>query len=304
MKPMMGYSFPIIVPAILLLALQTITASGGEIYKWTDKDGTVHMTDNPASIPPEYRNQLVKRTIETAPESEINPELTRKAGGENLTGASSNLKRIQLTFKAFEGSARRIIIPVTFNDSVTAHLLLDTGAPGLTISPKLADRLGLIKEQDGNLRIMTGGIGGTVPAMLAIVDTVSVGDARAEFLPATITEIPSDAFEGLVGMDFMASYRISIDNDNHILAFDELPMQTERPGGHDETWWRSHFRSFSNLRDEWDDYLKEVTKTFMTSSEADKILRVVRSQSNEADRIYRKLESYARDKAVPITWRH
>jgi hypothetical protein len=305
MKLTMGHSFHFIVPAILLLlALQTITVSGGDIYKWIDKDGTVHMTDNPASIPPEYQNQLVKKTIQPAPESEINPEPTRKAGGENTTGTSSSLKHIQLTFNAFEGSARRIIIPVTFNNSVTANLLLDTGAPGLTISPKIADRLGLIKEEYGNLRIMTGGIGSMVPAMLAIVDTVSVGDARADFLPATITPIPSDAFEGLVGMDFMASYRISIDNDNHVLTFDELPPQTERPGGHDEAWWRSHFRGFSKLRDDWDDYLKEVTKTFMTSSEADKVLRVVRSQSTEADRIYRQLESYAREKAVPIAWRH
>jgi hypothetical protein len=305
MKSSLSDSISIAVPAFLiLLALQVTSVSSGEIYRWKDKAGTVHMTDNLASIPPEYRNQLIKRTIQTAPESEVNPEIAKRASGESPAAASSNLKHIELTFRAFEGSARRIIIPVTFNNSVTAPLLLDTGAPGLTISPKLADRLGLINEEDQNLLIMTGGIGGSAPAMLAIVERVNVGDAYAEFLPATITEIPSDAFEGLVGMDFMANYRIGIDNDKHVITFDELPLQSDRPGGHDESWWRSHFRSLLNLRDAWNDYLKEVSNTHMTSSEADKVLRIVKGQSSEANKIYRKLESYAREKAVPIAWRH
>jgi hypothetical protein len=298
-------SISIVVPAFLiLLAFQVTSISGGEIYKWKDKDGTVHMTDNLASIPPEYRNQLIKRTIQPATESEVNPEMVKRISGENSASASSNLKRIELTFKAFEGSARRIIIPVTFNNSITAHLLLDTGAPGLTITPKLADRLGLINEEDQNLLIITGGIGGAAPAMLAIVDRVSVGEAYAEFLPATITEIPSEAFEGLVGMDFMANYRIGIDNNKHVITFDELPPQSDRPGGHDESWWRSHFRSLLKLRDQWNDYLKGMSNTYMTSSEADKVLRIVKGQSSEANKIYRKLESYAREKAVPIAWRH
>ena len=139
--------------------------------------------------------------------------------------------------------------------------------------------------------------------MLAVVDTVSVGEARGEFLPATITEIPSDDFEGLVGMDFLANYKISIDNNNNVIAFDELPPQIDRPGGHNEIWWRSHFQNFSNLRDEWNAYLKELTGANLTSSETDRISRTVKNQSNEADRIYRKLESYAREKSVPVTWR-
>jgi hypothetical protein len=288
---------------LLLFSFQPTLSSAWQIYKWVDDDGVVHMTDNPASIPPQYRNQSQKRTLQTTVEPEDRPEIQRATASEGARGTSSNLKRIEVSFRAFEGSARRIIIPVTFNDSVSASLLLDTGAPGLTISPKLADRLGLINEQDGNLRIMTGGIGGNVPAMLAVVDTASVGEAHAEFLPAVITEIPSEEFEGLVGMDFMANYRISIDNEKNVLAFDELPPQIERPGGHDEIWWRSNFREFSKLRDEWKEYQKEIATANLASSEADRIVKIVKTQTNEADRIYRKLESYAREKAVPVTWR-
>jgi predicted aspartyl protease len=305
MKAIVRDSFiPAFAAIVFLLFIQTTVSCGGEIYKWVDEDGTVHMTDNPASIPPRYRNQLVKKTVETMPSVEIAPTNVRSTDNPLSSGSSQSLQHVELQFHAYEGSARRIIIPVTFNDSVTARLLIDTGAPGLTISPKLADRLGLINEQEGNLLVMTGGIGGNVPAMLAVVDSVSVGDARAEFLPATITKIPSNEFEGLVGMDFMANYRIRIDNDKNIIAFDELPPQVDRPGGHDETWWRSHFKSFSRLKDEWNKYLKEVTMANMTSSETDRMQAIARNQSTEADRIYRKLESFARDKAVPLAWRH
>jgi hypothetical protein len=304
MSPMIRASFKYsVIALLLLLSLNLPLSSGGEIYKWIDEDGTVHMTDNPASIPIQYRNQMVKKTLEAPIEPNVEAAPLKSSRNGYEENAVSTLKRVELPFQAFEGSARRIIIPVTFNNSVTVHLLLDTGAPGLVITPNLANRLGLINERDGNLRVMAGGIGGSVPAMLAIVDSVNVGDAHGEFLPATITDISSDEYEGLVGMDFMANYRISIDNNNHTIAFDELPPRFDRPGGHDETWWRSHFRSFLKLKEEWSEYLKEALTANLTSSETDKVLKTVKSQSNEADRIYRKLESYAREKEVPIAWR-
>ena len=66
-------------------------------------------------------------------------------------------------------------------------MLLDTGSPGLLISPDLAGRLDLINESDTELLITASGIGGSVPASLTVVDSVSVGGARSEFLPATVT---------------------------------------------------------------------------------------------------------------------
>jgi len=126
-------------------------------------------------------------------------------------------------------------------------MLLDTGSPGLMISPQLANRLGLMDGENGRLQVMTAGIGGSAPAMLAVVESVRVGEALAEFLPATITKIPSSDFEGLVGMDFMANYKIGIDTEKNVISFDELPPQADRPGGHDKSWWRSNFKSSQDL---------------------------------------------------------
>jgi hypothetical protein len=180
---------------------------------------------------------------------------------------------------------------------------LDTGSPGLLISPSLAGRLGLHDEIDGRLQISAGGIGGTAPATLDIVDTVKVGEAYAEFLPATITEIPSSDFEGLVGMDFLANYQISIDTSNNIIIFDEMPPQSNKPGGHDEIWWRSNFSNFSRMREMWETQLADIEKGSISSSEKEKKIRFAQNQYDEADKLCRKLERYARDSTVPMSWR-
>jgi hypothetical protein len=298
-KQMTNISF--IQPAFVLflfLVFQPVFSSAGDLYKWADDEGVVHMTDTLSQVPPQYRDQVDRKTLQITTQPDTKAESQRSSGD-----AGANLKHFEVPYQAFEGTSRRIIIPVTFNESVSARLLLDTGSPGLMISPELADRLGLLDEQGGNLYVLTGGIGGSVPAILAVVDSVRVGDARAEFLPATITQMPSGEFEGLVGMDFMANYKIGIDTANSILVFYELPPQVDRPGGHDEAWWRHNFQTFDGLKAKWGNYLQNLEKKDMTSSEKERQLKIARNQYDQADQLCRKLERYARDNAVPVQWR-
>jgi hypothetical protein len=284
----------------LLSIFQPVLTYGRGLYKWVDETGGVHMTDELSQVPPQYRNQVEKKDSLVKSQSDTRADYPLRVAGERTRG---NLKRIEVPYRAFEGTSRRIIIPVTFNDSVTAPMLLDTGSPGLLISPSLAGRLGLHDEIDGRLQISAGGIGGTAAATLDIVDTVKVGEAYAEFLPATITEIPSRDFEGLVGMDFLANYQISIDTSNNIIILDEMPPQSNKPGGHDEIWWRSNFNNFSGLRAMWENQLADIEKGSISSSEKEKKIRFAQNQYDEADKLCRKLERYARDSAVPMSWR-
>jgi len=282
----------------LSLALSPVFSCAGDLYKWVDEEGTVHMTDTLSQVPARYRDQADRKRLETKSQPFSKPEFP------DSSIRVADLKRFEIPYRAFEGTSRRIIIPVKFNESIEAHLLLDTGSPGLMISPKLASRLGLLDEEDATLKIMTAGIGGAVPAILALVDTVRVGDAQSEFLPATIAQIPSNEFEGLVGMDFVSNYKIGIDIDKSVVVFEELPPQLDRPGGHDEPWWRSSFRRFEKLRAEWSDYLDKLETGNMTSSERERRSKVARKQYEAADNLCQKLERYARENAVPIQWRH
>jgi len=282
---------------IFCFLLVLIARTGlADLFKWVDEEGTVHMTDSWSQVPPQYREQVDRRRLQNSNEFVLRP-------GVSLDASPDRLKHIEVPYQAFEGRSRRIIVPVTFNDSIEAHLLLDTGSPGLMISPALAARLGLLDESKTKLKIMAGGIGGSTPAILSVVDTVQVGEARSEFLPATIAQIPSDEFEGLVGMDFMSNYSISIDIKNSIIAFDELPPQADRPGGHDEAWWRSNFHNFEKLREDWANYVERLDREDITSSEKEKRLKISKEQYEAADKLCRKLERYARDNAVPVSWR-
>ncbi len=278
-----------------------VFSPGQSLYKWVDDEGTVHMTDALSQVPPKYRDQVQKKKLESAPQ--VAPDVYPIPPNRKTDGSPAGLKHFEIPYQPYEGASRRIIIPVTLNESITARLLLDTGCPGLMLSPKLASRLGLPNEPHEGLKILTGGIGGTAPATLAVVDQVRIGEAISEFTPATISEIPSEEFEGLVGMDFLANYKVSIDTNGNVVAFNELPPQSDRPGGHDERWWRSNFQRISSLKNEWARYLDKLKADDTVSHEKERRLKIAGDQYEEAEKLYRKLERFARDHSVPMDWR-
>jgi hypothetical protein len=95
--------------------------------------------------------------------------------------------RFEIPYQPSEGTARRVIIPVTFNGSVTSPMALDTGSPGMVISFELAERLGVFSRGKGALVTQAAGIGGAVPAILTIIDSIAVGGAQSSFVPTTVT---------------------------------------------------------------------------------------------------------------------
>jgi predicted aspartyl protease len=111
-------------------------------------------------------------------------------------------------------SGRSAVVPVIFNRSVSANLVLDTGASMTMITDKLA----------ANLRLpFTGvhyiaGIGGMVRAQVARVDSVKVGEAEVNNMPISIHDPFGNAsFEGLLGMDFLGRFQIAVDPVKNLL---------------------------------------------------------------------------------------
>jgi hypothetical protein len=192
-------------------------------------------------------------------------------------------------------------------------MLLDTGAPGMMISYELADRLGLFHKNNARLITSVGGIGGTVPGIITIVDTVQMGKARDYFIPTTISSSLSDQFEGLIGMDFMSNYTVKVDMQKKVVVFEELPPRGNMPGGHDEEWWRINFRQFASLRfewmkvrkklDTWIDQQKNNIANRNESSEVAELKRFIELQRVEADKLFDKLNGYAIRNSVPMEWR-
>jgi hypothetical protein len=53
----------IFVMMVLCLALAAPAFAG--MYKWKDKNGKIHFTDNPSQIPPDYRNKKTMKKMES-----------------------------------------------------------------------------------------------------------------------------------------------------------------------------------------------------------------------------------------------
>jgi predicted aspartyl protease len=220
-------------------------------------------------------------------------------------------KVISVPYQPFEGSARRIIISVTFNDKVTAPMALDTGAPGTLISSQLAERLGVLEANEGRLVTLAGGIGGQKLAVLVVLDSIAVDEARTDFVLATVVEPMSAAFEGLVGMDFLAGYAVEIDTKQHLLTLTEQDQSDEQPGGHDERWWRESFAHLGGQRAIWEQThlrLEEGLKrsrapSGLTLDQATAFSRFADTQSREAQLLFDRLERQASRHSVPREWR-
>ncbi|HEY3307999.1 MAG TPA: DUF4124 domain-containing protein [Desulfuromonadaceae bacterium] len=60
---------------VITSALAAAVSAEAATYRWTDRQGVIHYTDNPASIPPEYRNKLNKSEDITIRNPKIREEL-------------------------------------------------------------------------------------------------------------------------------------------------------------------------------------------------------------------------------------
>jgi len=291
------------IPAALLLAIAVLWFSGSvpasEMYKWTDENGVLHVATSMADVPERYRDQVAKMKTDTAPATRRQSAINTPPAGEQSQPAVDEpaLSRFEVPYEN-QGSTRRVIIPVRFNDALTAPMALDTGSPGMLISLELAVRLGIFSRDSGTLLTEVGGIGGGALGILTIIDSVSVQGARDVFVPTTVTAGLPGEFAGLIGMDFLVNYTISIDSRKQVVVFQETSPRPGSRGGHDEGWWRNTFEDFRFVRDRWKERARPANLPSGTKARA-----FVEFQAREAQRLLLRLDLYASDNAVPRHWR-
>jgi hypothetical protein len=222
---------------------------------------------------------------------------------DNLYGDRDADQKLKKYVVRYTGSSRRIILPVTFNGRITAPMLMDTGAPGMYISNNLAKELGIIGDQDSDLKVMIGGIGGKTPAIFTIIDSISVGGIENRFIPTYVSDTIFQNFEGLIGMDFMANYSVSIDTRNRVVVFEERRQSDDMPGGRDEAWWRTTFYNFKSMKSEWEKYREDLAQYSITTDKERELRLLVDRQSGRAQELYNQLSVYASEHSVPLQWR-
>lgn len=107
-----------------------------------------------------------------------------------------------------------IIVPVTFNGTVKASLQLDTGASSTLVSRRIANSLAL--NPVGARRAVT--VSGTITLSVARVRSLNVGGAEIRDLVVAIHDFsPDPRVEGLLGLDFLKHFHVSLDTRRKLL---------------------------------------------------------------------------------------
>ncbi len=312
MTTMKPWTFLRVVSVLLvtLLCFCTVSVSGSKIYKWRDAQGKLHFSDSAVNVPAEILNDASKEyrpdpskvtlvpSVSTDFDKKENWVISRKFRGDDIS----------IPYVSREGSASRVIINVKFNDSVTAPILVDTGSPGLVITSKLANRLGLLDEAGSNLMVLISGLGGRQNAVRTIVNKISLGGIAEEFIPAHIVSNMSEAYDGLIGMDVLSGYRLTIDPANKRLIANAVASTRDLPAGRDKVWWQARYREFRYYRDFWTQQVNLVGESDspyarMAPGKRERMRKFIVQQQDEAQNLFGRLESFARWNNVPRHWR-
>jgi clan AA aspartic protease (TIGR02281 family) len=219
---------------ILLLALAPAYT---EIYKWVDRDGSVHFSDTLAGIPPEYRDRVEERvglmsTSRTDPAPRrVTPE--RLAVAPTPPSYAVSLRR--------DGNA--MLVEALVGGTLRTRLLLDTGAEFTVLSTAAARRLGL---NLGNAAVIPlRSASGVFFAPMIKVQSIAVGEAAAYDIEVVVHDA-TPGLDGLLGMSFLDNFLVTISTSDEKLILTPLPdsMDAELYGGHPKDWWIRKFRFY------------------------------------------------------------
>ena len=140
-------------------------------------------------------------------------------------GTPSNTTPGEVGFKLAGPNEAAMIVPVKINGKGPYDFVLDTGATFTCIDRKLAEELKL-PDWSGPLGtvVITGGEGemGFVKVdVLAVGETVRASDLVACKLDLSRMQPPGFGIKGLVGLNFLKSYRVTIDFERNSLRLDK-----------------------------------------------------------------------------------
>jgi len=142
----------------------------------------------------------------------------------------SKVERTETKLETMYGAAdihrmRGIGLSVKLNDR-NARLLLDTGAGGIMVSHKVAEKAGLTPISAAHF----GGIGdkGLQSGYTAVADHIRIGELEFQDCVVAVSDKGSVADEdGLIGADVLGAYLIDIDLPGMQLKLSPLPKRPE-----------------------------------------------------------------------------
>lgn len=272
----------ILIGMFLLLA----TAAYGKIYKWTDRNGTIHFTDNISAVPLEYRDQVEERKTTSS-------DATRPAQGTTSRSAPPSGMPAKHVVP-LHGDRGALFVDVVLNGTLQTRLHIDTGATYTVLSRALAAQLRLNLERADIIPLTTAN--GVVLASLLAIDSVTVSGATVRDVDVVVHDVGG---EGLLGMSFLSNFDVSLNTRDKEMILTEIAeaADTAPHAGRSEQWWRFQFAFYRRILTDIDAYLKDRPATRAEKVKLESALRLYQQKLTA-------LERRANQAAVPRHWRY
>ena len=185
---------------IILFGVIFLYAHLGEatIYRWKDKKGNIHLTDNYDKIPPQYRSQL------------------------KVSHTPDNMPSINRTVIKFRREGSSIFVNATLNYNLPVVFHLDTGATNTMILEEDAVNLGLNLKNASHVRSRIAD-GSTVSFPMVRLSSIQIGKTQVRDIKVMVGKVR------LLGLNFLKKFKVTVDsqNENLILEAPEREMMVE-----------------------------------------------------------------------------
>lgn len=226
---------------VLSFLIMTAVPSSATMYKCFDPTGSMVLTDSPAQLedctvldPKKPTAQMSKptqrKTHRVSPPRQRRQPIVRQQQEEQFSDDSEEEDlQDEPTDPTEKDKPEPITVPVTkiggsmvvqvlFNNSVDAHLIVDTGATMTVISYDLGIELGLLSGSDVSLNTVNTA-GGSVQVSMTKVGKIQVGSATASNVAVAIHDLPDgiSGVSGLLGMSFLKNFEVTLDADRGLL---------------------------------------------------------------------------------------
>ena len=153
-------------------------------------------------------------------------------GGPSRTTVAADSAAGEIAFDLVGPGEAALVVPVEINGEGPFQFILDTGATLTCLADSTAARLDLAERPAAGVGV---GVGGTGRLRLARVDSLRIGAARAYDLPVCLldlsqTRILGTAIDGLVGLNVLREFRVTLDFERNVLRLDDPDAGREAPG--------------------------------------------------------------------------
>jgi len=180
----------------LLFLLIFTTGADADMYTWTDSSGRLHFSDIPVPGASKYQVKGSNRIHNST---------------YNL---EANRKRKEVPYQMVNGS---MMVRGKVN-GIPLRFVVDTGATHVVIPPSVAQRADI--RSRGAREVVMDTANGKARAVAVWLDRLDIDSMSAKNVRAVIQKLPGKEEKGLLGMNFLGRYKMTVDHQHRLLILE------------------------------------------------------------------------------------